>query len=109
MKHFDFGNAYYEMVKHLKEEIAFQLDVNPKHIEIAYIEGDGTELWDDENNISTVRKVSWRTVYWDDKHKKEYGEFKDCAWVTYDSGEGEGSDEVHVDDYDNFMAYCEQN
>lgn len=108
MKHFDFGGAYYEMVKHLKDEIAFQLDVNPKHIEIASIEGDGIELWDEDDNYTTARRVTWRTMYWDDKHKKEYGEYKDCVWLTFDSGEREGDDEVHLD-YDNFMAYCEQN
>ena len=109
MKHFDFGGTYYEMVKYLKDKIAFQLDVNPKHIEIAYIEGDGIELWDEENDIITARKVSWRTFYWnDDKNEMEYGEYKDCAWLTFDSGEREGDDEVHLD-YDKFMDNWEQN
>lgn len=110
MRHFNYCDAYYEVVEHLKDGIAFQLDVNPKHIDIISIEGEGVELWDEDDDIMTARKVVWRTNYWtittdeDGKVRREteYGEAVESAWLTHDSGENDGSDEIILD-YAKFM------
>ena len=110
MRQIDFGGAYYEVVKHLKEQIANAIDVNPKHINILYVEGEGFEFDDEDEGLNTCRKVTWRTVDWVDTtdengrvhRERTYGEVKDSAWITVEDGEFEGTDTLFMD-YQQFI------